>query len=51
MLTAVWRPRYGSKEAIWYAAVDWGFGRLAGQLVERLDPHADPGTQLRAFVR
>jgi TetR/AcrR family transcriptional regulator len=43
--------RYGSKEAIWYAAMDWGFGRLAGQLAQRLDPHADPGSQLRAFVR
>jgi AcrR family transcriptional regulator len=43
--------RYGSKEAIWYAAVDWGFGHLSGQLAEHLDPHADPSTQLRAFVR
>jgi AcrR family transcriptional regulator len=43
--------RYGSKEAIWYAAVDWGFGRLAGQLAQRLDPQADPRSQLRAFVR
>ncbi|MDT7667249.1 MAG: TetR/AcrR family transcriptional regulator [Pseudonocardiales bacterium] len=43
--------RYGSKEAIWYAAVDWGFGLLAGRLAEHLDPHRDPGAQLRVFVR
>jgi AcrR family transcriptional regulator len=43
--------RYGSKEAIWYAAVDWGFGRLSGRLAEHLDPHEDAGIQLRAFVR
>jgi AcrR family transcriptional regulator len=43
--------RYGSKEAIWYAAVDWGFGRLASHLGEHLDIHGDPSTQLRAFVR
>jgi TetR/AcrR family transcriptional regulator len=43
--------RYGSKEAIWYAAVDWGFGLLASQLAEHLDPHGDPSLQLRAFVR
>jgi AcrR family transcriptional regulator len=36
---------------MWYAAVDWGFGLLASQLAEHLDPHGDPGTQLRAFVR
>lgn len=43
--------RYGSKEDIWYAAVDWGFGRLSSQLANVLDPRADPGTQLRVFVR
>jgi AcrR family transcriptional regulator len=31
--------------------VDWGFGLLAGQLAEHVDPHRDPATQLRAFVR
>jgi AcrR family transcriptional regulator len=43
--------RYGSKDAIWYAAVDWGFGLLASRLAERIEAHEDPGTQLRAFVR
>jgi TetR/AcrR family transcriptional regulator len=43
--------RYGTKEAIWYAAVDWGFGLLAGRLAEHLDPHGDPSAQLRVFVR
>jgi AcrR family transcriptional regulator len=43
--------RYGSKEAIWYAAVDWGFGLLTSQLAEHTHSHEDPATQLRAFVR
>lgn len=38
--------RYGSKQAIWYAAVDRGFGGLADQL----GAHHDPRDQLRAFV-
>ncbi|HEX4358770.1 MAG TPA: TetR/AcrR family transcriptional regulator [Pseudonocardia sp.] len=43
--------RFGSKEAIWYAAVDWGFGGLVEQLALADDEHADPLERLRAFIR
>jgi TetR/AcrR family transcriptional regulator len=43
--------RFGSKEAIWYAAVDWGFGGLVGELTVADDEHADPLDRLRAFIR
>jgi len=34
--------RFGSKERLWYAAVDHGFGRLAVDLREVLDPTSGP---------
>ena len=43
--------RFGSKEAIWYAAVDWGFGNLVDELVLADDDHADPLDRLRTFIR
>lgn len=43
--------RFGSKEAIWYAAVDWGFGGLVEQLARADDDRADPLERLRAFIR
>ncbi|MDX6363609.1 MAG: TetR/AcrR family transcriptional regulator [Streptomyces sp.] len=43
--------RFGSKEAIWRAAVDWGFGKLVTQLLATDDESAAPLTRLRTFVR
>ncbi|HEX4249877.1 MAG TPA: TetR/AcrR family transcriptional regulator [Pseudonocardia sp.] len=43
--------RFGSKEAIWYAAVDWGFGGLVEQLARADDDRADPLDRLRVFIR
>ncbi|MDT7567081.1 MAG: TetR/AcrR family transcriptional regulator [Pseudonocardiales bacterium] len=43
--------RFGSKEAIWYAAVDWGFGRLTEELVRSGQNQPDPVQRLRAFIR
>lgn len=43
--------RYGSKEAIWRAAVDWGFGRLVAKLLAADDESAPPLERLRAFIR
>ncbi|HEX4252354.1 MAG TPA: TetR/AcrR family transcriptional regulator [Pseudonocardia sp.] len=43
--------RFGSKEAIWYAAVDWGFGGLVERLAHADDDRADPLARLRAFIR
>jgi AcrR family transcriptional regulator len=43
--------RFGSKEAIWYAAVDWGFGGLVEQLARADDDQADPLERVRAFIR
>jgi AcrR family transcriptional regulator len=43
--------RFGSKLGIWYAAVDWGFGRLTEELGQALSGSSDPLEQLRRFVR
>jgi len=43
--------RFGSKEAVWYAAVDWGFGGLVSALLAADDPSADGLARLRSFVR
>ncbi|MFG1667779.1 TetR/AcrR family transcriptional regulator [Streptomyces sp. Y7] len=43
--------RYGSKEAVWRAAVDWGFGRLVARLLAADDEAAPPLERLRAFIR
>jgi len=43
--------RFGSKEAIWYAAVDWGFGGLLEELALADADLADPLERLRAFIR
>lgn len=44
--------RFGSKEALWYAAVDWGFGGLARELASTADPTlTDPLEQLRLMLR
>jgi AcrR family transcriptional regulator len=44
--------RFGSKEAIWYAAVDHGFGGLLAELADSLDPtNTDPLDQLRVTIR
>lgn len=47
--------RFGSKEQLWYAAIDQGFGRMAAELVRVLgeaytEPSGDPLLQLRNGV-
>ena len=45
--------RFGSKEQLWYAAVDHGFGTLAAELaaaVNEVDPSADDLVRLRAVL-
>ncbi|MFJ4535396.1 TetR/AcrR family transcriptional regulator [Streptomyces tibetensis] len=43
--------RFGSKEAVWRAAVDWGFGHLVAELLSSDDESAEPLARLHAFVR
>jgi AcrR family transcriptional regulator len=44
--------RFGSKEALWYATVDWAFKPLATRVATAFDPLlTDPLDQLRAAVR
>lgn len=43
--------RFGSKDALWYAAVEWGFGGLVDELTRADDEHAEPLERFRAFVR
>src|ERR671916_1789394 len=40
--------RFGSKEGLWYATVDWGFQPLVAKLATAFDPTlTDPLEQLR----
>ncbi|MFJ3581718.1 TetR/AcrR family transcriptional regulator [Streptomyces sp. NPDC090127] len=43
--------RFGSKQALWKAAVDWGFGLLVAELLASDDESAPPPDRLRTFVR
>jgi AcrR family transcriptional regulator len=44
--------RFGSKEALWYAAVDRGFGNLVGEVASSFDPTlTDPLDQLNHAIR
>jgi AcrR family transcriptional regulator len=43
--------RFGSKLGIWYAAVEWGFGRLTEELGQAISSSGDPQEQLRQFIR
>ncbi|MEU9329910.1 TetR/AcrR family transcriptional regulator [Streptomyces canus] len=43
--------RYGSKEAVWRAAVDWGFGHLVARMLAADDESAPPLERLRALIR
>lgn len=43
--------RFGTKSAIWFAAVDWGFGDLMQQLIASGAEYDDPLDRLRAFIR
>ena len=43
--------RFGSKEAIWRAAVDWGFGKLVAEVLRWDDESAEPLVRLRSSVR
>jgi TetR/AcrR family transcriptional regulator len=44
--------RFGSKQGLWYAAVDRGFSQLATQLATAFDPTlADPLAQLNHAIR
>ena len=44
--------RFGSKEGLWYATVDWGFQPLVAKLATAFDPTlTDPLEQLRITIR
>ena len=44
--------RFGSKEALWYATVDWAFAPLAQRVATAFDPTlTDPLEQVRVFIR
>jgi TetR/AcrR family transcriptional regulator len=44
--------RFGSKDGLWHAAVDWGFGGMAEQIRGAIDPTVtDPLVQLEAIMR
>lgn len=44
--------RYGSKDGLWRAAVDWGFGGMSVALASAFDPTVtDPLDQLRLVIR
>ncbi|WP_210590572.1 TetR/AcrR family transcriptional regulator [Streptomyces sp. GESEQ-35] len=43
--------RFGSKQALWQAAADWGFGLLVSELLSADDESAPPKARLRTFVR
>jgi TetR/AcrR family transcriptional regulator len=43
--------RFGSKNALWHAAVDRGFGNLTAQILDADDETAQPLARLRSFVR
>src|SRR5690349_2643425 len=44
--------RFGSKEALWFATVDWAFAPLSRKMTGAFDPtFTDPLDQVRAFVR
>jgi AcrR family transcriptional regulator len=44
--------RFGSKEGLWRASVDWGFGGMAVALASAFDPTVtDPLDQLRLVIR
>jgi TetR/AcrR family transcriptional regulator len=44
--------RFGSKEALWYATVDWAFAPLAQRVTTAFDPTlTDPLEQVRIFIR
>jgi TetR/AcrR family transcriptional regulator len=43
--------RFGSKDGVWRAAIDWGFGGLVAELTQVDDTTAAPETRLRTMVR
>ena len=44
--------RFGSKEALWYATVDWAFQPLAQRMATAFDPTlTDPLEQVRVYMR
>jgi AcrR family transcriptional regulator len=44
--------RFGSKETLWYATVDWAFAPLAQRVATAFDPTlTDPLEQVRRFIR
>jgi len=43
--------RFGSKDGVWHAAVDWGFGGLVAELARADDTTAAPEIRLRTVVR
>lgn len=44
--------RFGSKESLWYATVDWAFTPLSQRMASAFDPTlTDPLEQVRTFVR
>ncbi len=44
--------RFGSKDGLWHAAVDWGFGGMAQEVAMAVDPTVtDPLAQFAAILR
>ena len=43
--------RFSSKEQLWYAAVDWGFGGLVERLTSGDDQRLSPVVRLRTFIK
>jgi len=43
--------RFGSKDNMWHAAVDWGFGNLVNTLIAGDDEDQPPLERLRQFIR
>ncbi|MEU8632571.1 TetR/AcrR family transcriptional regulator [Amycolatopsis sp. NPDC048633] len=43
--------RYGSKDGVWYAAVDWGFGNAVAQVAASDRPDIVPKERLRTMIR
>ncbi|MGW4830264.1 TetR/AcrR family transcriptional regulator [Amycolatopsis japonica] len=43
--------RFGSKENLWYAAADWGFGGLVDHLTQADDKDEEPLERFRRFVK
>lgn len=43
--------RFGSKEGLWRATIDWAFLPLVERIEDSDDPSADPETRVRTFIQ